>query len=395
MSELRKKMMLTLFGLMSALVVLLVGILDFHEYESTRQSMQNSLASLVSASNIYAEEEKENVALIYENPAWVVRIARGGQLAQIWPDAADLSTQRAKEWVVRIVTSQRPKPVLQGNLLKGPFVWYYPNDSIMILVDVTGIRAKLWGQFAYSFLLAGGFEVLLYFVCRRLISWMIAPMEKTMNLQKQFIADASHELKTPIAAIQANAEAMASDPDSKWLANIQEEARQMNTLVAELLDLARTDALPLEKSPLSLSKIVERQALIQEARIFEAHLSLEENIEPDLSVNGQSAALQRVVSILIDNAIAHSSRMVKVTLEKQGKEAMLKVGNTGVPIPPEDRENIFERFYRGDASRAREAGRYGLGLAIARSIVHNHQGKISVECQDGWTTFICTFPLLG
>ena len=139
--------------------------------------------------------------------------------------------------------------------------------------------------------------------------------------------------------------------------------------------------------PVNLSRLAEKQCLIQEAVMFEHHIELSETIEPDLTVNGQSSMLEQVIAILLDNAAAHSDGKIAVTLRRQGKDVLLSVSNTGVPIPPDQREKIFERFYRADESRTRSSGRYGLGLAIAKSIVNRHKGKIEVDCHGGWTTF--------
>ena len=125
--------------------------------------------------------------------------------------------------------------------------------------------------------------------------------------------------------------------------------------------------------------------------MFEKNIELEEHIEPDLKVMGAAGMLEQLIAILLDNACAHSSGKIIVSLVRRGKDVILGVANTGAPIPPEARERIFERFYRADESRNRSSGRYGLGLAIAKSIVERHKGKIEALCKDGLTTFQVTF----
>lgn len=212
---------------------------------------------------------------------------------------------------------------------------------------------------------------------------MIAPIQQMFEKQKQFVADASHELKTPVAVILANAEAMEQDHDEHWLKNIEEEATRMNSLITNLLDLTRSEQTDPVLERVNLSRLLEKQSLIMEASMFEKNLVLEEDIEPDLMCMANSAAMQQVITILLDNAMEHSDGKIMVKASKKGKDIQFSVSNSGKPIPPEDRERIFERFYRADVARNRSSGRYGLGLAIAKSIVDSHHGRIQVSCDEG------------
>ncbi|MCF0260393.1 MAG: HAMP domain-containing histidine kinase, partial [Erysipelotrichaceae bacterium] len=210
---------------------------------------------------------------------------------------------------------------------------------------------------------------------------------ETMRRQKQFIADASHELKTPLAVIMANAEAMEHNPDPKWLHNIADESEKMNQLVVSMLDLARSEEEALVLEPVNLSLLAEKECLMQEAVVFEHNMILETEIEEDLWVKADKTKAAQLITILLDNAQKHAKSAIRVSLKREGKQAVLKVMNNGVPIPVEDREHIFERFYRGDKSRARASGRYGLGLAIAKNIALSHQSRIWADCSEGWTEF--------
>lgn len=406
MHELKRKMMLMLMGLLSALSLLLVAAFDLYSYETASQDLSRSLSSLSDLFRSYQgsrfgpwfgqnepETDFESISLIYENPAWMVSFTYKDQIEAIYAtDPEPIPADEIAALALSIQQSHQPSTQVIGSLAGNGMLALYPSRQQMVLIDVSRVQVQLLVQLVVSALIFLIFEAALYFVCRRLTQWMIGPMEQSLEKQKQFIADASHELKTPVAVIQANAEAMEHDPDVKWLRNIEEETVRMNGLITDLLDLARSESQPIEREPVDLSRLVEKQTMIQEARIFENHLELEESIDPGLFVSGQASMLEQIAAILIDNAIEHSDGEIRVTVSLKGKNVLLSVANTGVPIPPELRERIFERFFRADAARSRNGGRYGLGLAIARALVERHDGSIEVRCQDGWTAFTVTLP---
>lgn len=237
-----------------------------------------------------------------------------------------------------------------------------------------------------------------------LSSLALRPVEKAWKQQRQFVADASHELKTPLTVILANTGIVLAHPNdpvstqSKWLSYTQEEARQMKGLVEDLLFLAKSDSARLTAHPtqVDLSQVVQGCLLPFEPVAFEAGVALDAQIDPGLILTGDEAQLRRLVRILLDNAVKYAGppdAAVTVTLTRQQDKLRLTVHNTGAPIPPEHLPHLFERFYRADAARNRTQGGYGLGLAIARSITETHRGKISVASSAGaGTTFTVLLP---
>lgn len=393
--------MLTLFGVLSIMVWLIVGVFDFQNYATVQNDLSASILDISemtrelwnpTALGPFPQDEDEDsrLALLYENPVYMIVFNNAQKpmhfLTTQDTDEGTLNKIVEKAQFVEKTSRPDTNPAI-GNLLVSSYVCYHPSNNMVMMIDVTAIRNELISHLFISILIGIGFEGLLYIACRKAAAWMIGPIEETFKKQRQFIADASHELKTPVAVILANAEAMEKDPNPKWLSNIEEEASRMNGLITDLLDLTRNEQQEIQMLPVNLSRLVEKQCLIQEAVMFEHHIELSETIEPDLTVNGQSSMLEQVIAILLDNAAAHSDGKIAVTLRRQGKDVLLSVSNTGVPIPPDQREKIFERFYRADESRNRSSGRYGLGLAIAKSIVNRHKGKIEVDCHGGWTTF--------
>lgn len=242
-----------------------------------------------------------------------------------------------------------------------------------------------------------------FFVGLFLSSLALRPVETAWKQQRQFVADASHELKTPLTVILANTGIVLAHPSdtvsaqSKWLEYTQEEARQMKGLVEDLLFLAKSDAARQEfqTAQVDLSELVQGCLLPFEPVAFEAGVRLDAQVDPGLILTGDEAQLRRLVRILLDNGVKYAGAegAVSLTLTRQQDKLRLTVRNTDAPIPPEHLPHLFERFYRADAARNRAQGGYGLGLAIAKAIVEHHRGRISVSSAvESGTVFTVLLP---
>lgn len=235
-----------------------------------------------------------------------------------------------------------------------------------------------------------------------LAKWAVGPVEKAWNQQRQFVADASHELKTPLTVIMTNAELLqspeyAESERSRFAGSILTMSHQMRGLVESLLELARVDngTTKMVFSLLDISEVVSDSLLPFEPVYFEKELQLESHVESELYVKGSASHLRQVVDILLDNAAKYSAPngTVTVRLKRQGNYCLLSVANPGEAISREDLKNIFKRFYRIDKARAMNHS-YGLGLAIADSVVSEHGGKIWAESENGVNTFFVQLPAL-
>lgn len=231
-----------------------------------------------------------------------------------------------------------------------------------------------------------------------LSKWVTKPVKLAFDKQKQFIADASHELKTPLTIITANAEVLQGNiPDNKWLGYILEQSNRMKHLINNLLDLAKLDAYSEKQNftSVDLSKTVKNAALSFESLAYEYGKQYQMEIEDNLWVSGCESQLKQLTVILLDNAFKYSDEhgTVKITLSSHGEKKQLLVYNTGKGIATKDQKRIFERFYRSDSSRSRQSGGYGLGLSIAQSVLASHKGNIQVK-SDGttYTEFIILLP---
>ena len=250
--------------------------------------------------------------------------------------------------------------------------------------------------------------VILFFILSMYLSRLaLRPVENAWRMQNQFIADASHELKTPLTVILANLQILALHKEctvreqQKWLDNTKEEAERMKQLVEELLFLARSDAESVQtpqsaKESLDFSDMVLNGVLLFESVAFEHKVNLENEIEAGIRLEGWEASLKQLITILLDNACKYAGKQgsVFVSLKKTSHNAVLTVQNTGDPIPEKERDHVFERFYRTDKSRVRKEGGYGLGLSIAKTIVDHHKGRISLTSgPETGTVFIISLPL--
>ena len=232
----------------------------------------------------------------------------------------------------------------------------------------------------------------IYIIAKKISILIVKPVEDSFEKQKQFVSDASHELKTPLAVIEANADVLQDQVgESKWITYIQNEVKSMNKLVNDLLTLAKmenTNVASIQK--FDISKEIQMEVAVFESIIFEKKINLETNITEGIDFNGDKDDIKHIISIILDNAIKHTKEGKRITVNagKEKNDIKIEIKNEGDPIPEEDKEKIFERFYRVDKARNRSEKRYGLGLAIAKEIVSKYNGNICAFSKDGVTSFV-------
>lgn len=256
---------------------------------------------------------------------------------------------------------------------------------ILVFMDISGQQEQENRLMA----LTGGIMLMLWLVILGvaiyLSRWVSRPVEKAFAAQTRFVADASHELKTPLAVINANLAVLREKPgkNQKWLDYIKEELDRMNGLTGSLLTLATMDdpAFRRNDSSFMLDKLAESCMLPFESMMYEKGIQLSMNLEMDTPMTGDMEKLEQMLRILAENAVKHTPEggTILVEVRRKGNKKTLSVFNEGTPIPQEDLDRIFGRFYRSDFARDRQSGGYGLGLAIAKTVVDLHKGKIYAE----------------
>ncbi|MBR5261644.1 MAG: HAMP domain-containing histidine kinase [Oscillospiraceae bacterium] len=329
-------------------------------------------------------------------PYFTLLLSKNGELLSTGGGYYDLSDEEFLEELIEIsLGSKQESGVIREHNLRFCRT-HTPMGTVLVFADMSSENSTLQSLIKTSILIGicslAAFLVISIFLSR----WAIRPVKDAWQQQKQFVADASHELKTPLTVITTNAELLQSDavaePDRlRFSQNILVMSHQMRSLLEMLLELARSDAGQHKQqlNPLDLRKLVMDAALSFEGVFFEKGLSLESSAESGISVLGSEQGLMQVMDILLDNAQKYSSpggeTVVKLFSSSQTR-CCISVSNPGAPIPADDLKNIFKRFYRMDKARSRD-GSFGLGLSIAENIVFQHKGKIWAESKNGYNTF--------
>ena len=273
------------------------------------------------------------------------------------------------------------------------------DGTDLILIESSNQIHKIHLVFILSFCSFLLTTILIYIIARKIAKSITKPVEESFIKQKEFISDASHELKTPLAVISANADVLEQEMGkNKWLTYIQNETDNMSKLISELLLLSKLENTNNIRIPeeFNISDYIELVISSFESMAYEKEVSITTNIESNIITNNfNKNDILHILSTLVDNAIKHTSSNNKiiVDLKKHKDYIIIEVKNEGEPIPTSDRDKIFERFYRVDKSRNRQEKRYGLGLSIASSIVNRYSGTISVDCKNGLTIFTVKLPI--
>ncbi len=406
MKELSRKVFLTVLGMLSlflTLSVVLVNVVGYRrEYEGVRRNL-----GLMNDHGMGPRDEMPGPAPAFDDfenmrimdyDVYTVELSSDGTVTRIFSLGNEESTFDAEAAADEILRKYSKDTLMVENLYAGKYSFNYKMDNSIIIINDASIAKKLRTLLVESLAIFIVIELLLIFISRLLTGWITKPAKEALERQKEFIADASHELKTPLAVIMASSDELVADETSgKYIENIKYESDRMNRLISGLLDLSKLeeDASKESYKEENLSKIVEKTALVFEAVAFEQGVTIETDIEDGITLNCSKDEIEKLVSTLLDNAIKHSDKdtAVIIRLSKSKSLVNIQITNKGEPIAQGDEEKIFERFYRADKSRSRSENRYGLGLAIAKRIVINHGGSIkaSSDGKTGTTTFEVTF----
>ena len=383
--------------LMTILILLLAGILitiNIVNYTSSQHRAEEILEKIAKISEKQGPELGQNEHNLRAVQYYIAMMNSNGELLSMTSQGEyEIEDESLYELVDRIYHSG----IDRGTIDYFDFQVQRTTTQIrIVLIDNTVILEQLRTATLYSVILGLAGSIILFFVSIIISGWIVKPVRDAFEKQKQFISDASHELKTPLTIMNANIDALEHEyGKSKYFGYIKEEITKMTSLINQLLSLARVEDTQGKANfiKFDLSQAVESASLPFESVAFEKAVQLEIEIVESLNLVGNEGQIMQLVAILVDNAILHTKQngLVKIQLTAEKCKNILTVQNEGEAIPIEEREQIFERYYRSDQSRNRAEGRYGLGLAIAKSIVDAHKGKIQVDCKKGITTFHVKF----
>lgn len=336
------------------------------------------------AANLAWQEKKNNSVINLDGKDWMYRISESPVMVRIDENGKmQYSRDDGQTWTV-----DDPSSIDQKN-----------NLYQIVFLDVTDDSKTLTGLLITF--VSVGFIMLfvIYFISVYFANRAIKPISISWDKQKQFIADASHELKTPLAIISANYDALMTNEDDtirsqkKWLGYIQNETTRMTKLVNELLYLAKNDEaeVKLQYSSFNLSQAVKNVILSMEAVAFEKGVKIIQHIEPDLTIKSDRDKINQVITILVDNAFKYTEQnsYIEISLKKVKKRILFSIKNSCKGLSKQDLPKLFDRFYRTDTARTYENGNHGLGLSIAKTIMERLGGEIYAESDESESiTFI-------
>ncbi len=390
------------FICINMLIVLAVLLVMFGlVYQITQQDLEAESVRMMRA--VAAEplrlgrpgEQPEEVRL----PYFVLRLGENGEIA---PTGGfyDLSDDA---FLQELLDAARGTGEDVGVLREYGFRFCFgsgPWGDNIVFADMSSEQSTL-NSLVRTCGIIGGVSLLAFlFISIFLARWAVRPVERAWDQQRQFVADASHELKTPLTVILTNAELLQAPgydgaARARSSENILAMAQQMRGLVESLLELARVDSgsVKTAMAHVDVSRLVSDAVLSFEPLFFEKDLPLDCQVESGIIVKGSESHLRQVVEILLDNALKYADAPGRVTvrLERRGRRCLLSVADPGEAIGQEDLRNIFKRFYRADRARRMDHS-YGLGLSIAERIVQEHRGRIWAESREGVNTFWVELP---
>lgn len=275
------------------------------------------------------------------------------------------------------------------------------EDKIFAIYDATGELVAINHTWKIMLIAYGAVLIVIALVAWGLSSGVVKPVDDALQKQKDLIANASHELKTPLTIIETDLSLVRSglaenDESAKWLNGIETQTKRMNTLIREMLELSKLESgISVNVDKVALSDLLESMTLELEAGCFEKEIELTSDIAPSMEIYSDEEKIRKLTSILLNNAYKYTPNggKIKIKAENKKSQVVVSVSNTGSGIPKEKITHIFERFYKVDESHSEESNSFGLGLAIAKSLVDSLGGWIKCESKENeYTTFKFAIP---
>lgn len=403
MKELNKKTFITIFLLFSMFVIVSLVAVNLQNYNREFESIKRNLNIMDFKKNHPQDVEFDNTQrnlgidnmMVMDYEVYTVILNENNKIDKIISHGNESENFNIKDVADSIINNNNKDRIKIGNLFFSEYSYNYKNGSFVVVVNNKNINEKMIRTLIQTLIIGLFLEVIVFLISKKITSWIVKPAEEALEKQKNFIADASHELKTPLAVIMASSDELKDDKqNSKYVENIKYEADRMSALITSMLNLSKLESGVTKNTykEENISKIVEKICLTFEGIAFEEDVQICTDIQDNINFKCNKEEIEKLISINLDNAIKHSYKksIIKVNMFKDKNKIIIEVINSGDPIKKGDEEKIFERFYREDKARSRKENRYGLGLAIAKNIVTNHGGTITAASNDGKTIFKIT-----
>ncbi|KIL38635.1 histidine kinase [Gordoniibacillus kamchatkensis] len=430
-TKLRNKFLILNMSITSMVMIAAFAIIYFISYSNIHSDIRNKLSSgpvtqvAIEGNDLSDDAKKGGTMAAVQHveiggpPLFHIEVDANGKMVNVdsfidmpqetYTKAAEIAwsnkknnssiTIEGKQWQYAI--ERVSKSVVLGN---GKQLNTVESNYLITFLDVTEANKTLLQLLTTLIFVGVGMLAVIFIISLIFANRAIRPIAETWEKQKQFVADASHELKTPLSIINANFDVLMANQEEtvqsqlKWLGYIRIGTDRMAKLINDLLALARLETIHVEapKTPFNMSDVIRDVMLSMEAAAMEKGIKLTYSIEPDLLIKSDPEKVQQVTAILLDNAIKYANErgQIHISLLKSKRHAVCSIKNSGKGIPKQDLPKVFDRFYRADPSRTHENGSYGLGLAIAKTIMDGLGGEIqATSAENEWTTFTFTLGL--
>lgn len=402
-SKSRKKIILSIMGSIIILFAVTLSVILLASFREIRQKNLDMLERYVEDYSIdNKEKDRKNKDLELEkNPNknsdyqlstfYSVAISNNGSVLAVDNGNKELYNNDKLTQIAKRILDEKKLSGITSNL---SYVIKDKNGyTLVAFMDNTVSEAGLRTMLRYVLIVGFTSIIGMFLISLSLSKRIIKPLEENDRKQKQFISDASHELKTPVAIIGTNTELLSREiGNNEWLENIKYENERMGILIKQLLDLSHAEDVIVSMENINLSRIVFGEILSFESFAFEKGKEFIIDIDEDVYLIGNQIQLKQLVSILLDNAIRHSSgKNININLKRKNNTIELNLINDSNEIPQEKLNHIFDRFYRVDEVRNSEDSHYGIGLSIAKAIVEKHGGNIEVLTKNGKFKLIIKF----
>ncbi|MHB8127955.1 MAG: sensor histidine kinase [Mobilitalea sp.] len=401
-NKLKRKFILITMGSLALVMVLLVGSINAIFIYQMENKANGVIRILAENQGRFPKFEKEkpplgdpsfgfemNAETQFETRYFVVEVSEEGSVLEInTSHIAAVSSEDAIEYADKVMSGNKDSGY------KDIYKYKVVDQTDGYMIVFMDRRSQI--QTANIFLLTScgvalGTLLLVFILVSGFSKKAINPILESMEKQKQFITDAGHEIKTPLAIISANADVLElTGGESEWITSIRNQILRLDKLVKNLLMLSKMEEgnTKLEFTDFDLSEAVYEAAGPFETIAKTQNKKFVMDIQPGLKIHGNESDIHQLVSTLVDNAMKYSNEegTIKVAAFASKKGTKIEVYNTleyKENLVKEDLNKLFDRFYRGDSSRSRDTGGYGIGLSIAKSIVEAHHGKISAKSEDG------------
>ena len=355
------------------------GIIMMESYKTTNRQIDEIIGLIIENNGAipdYSEKIKETKL---STRYFIVKLNKNDEIEDIdTKHIMGITQEEIKNIIINVLKSNKREDFYGEYKYR---IVNRENEKIIVFLDCSTQLNSLSQTAEKSAIIIGGEIIIALIIISAFSRRVLQPLIENMENQKQFITNAGHELKTPLAVILADVDVleMTIGEDNEWIKSIKSQANSLNVLIRNLLKLSNTQEgrTGLEITTFNINEVVNEELKEFKELIKNKHIEFDE--KKDVLINADKNTMKQLITILLDNAVKYTEEdgTIKINLERQGKNTKMEFSNTCANARDININKVFDRFYRDDKSRNKKKEGYGIGLSIAKSIVEMHKGKIS------------------